>query len=137
MARSGTSYSTRLPSRCFSYLVPEVEAPDVELDRAPIPVKRNALHEELILRNRLLAGVAGLAIAGPAPDSRNAVVRETAIVELLLDEETKRREVHGWRSGWRSGDTKPNSPGSRRQGVKPEGQGEGAQSVSLKEDSVR
>jgi hypothetical protein len=49
-------------------------------------------------------GVAGLAIAGPAPDSRDAVVGEPTIVELALNEEMKKPLVHGWRFGWRSGE---------------------------------
>ena len=125
------------PPWCLSHLVPEVEAPNVELNGGPIPIQRNALHEELVLRDRLLASGARLAIAGPAPDSRDAVVREATILELPLDEETKRQWVHRWRSGWRSGETEPDSPGTRRQRVKPEGHGEGTQSVSLREDSGR
>jgi hypothetical protein len=62
-----TSYSAGLPPWCFSNVVPEGETSDVELNLAPSPVTRNALHEELVLRDRLIAGVAGLTITGPAP----------------------------------------------------------------------
>jgi hypothetical protein len=89
----------RLSPWCFSYLVPEIETFDVELNAGPSHVTRNAFHDELVLGDRLLAGVAGFAIAGTAPDSRYAVVRKTTVVELALNEETKRHWVHGWRSG--------------------------------------
>jgi hypothetical protein len=68
----------------LSYLVPEVEA-EVKLNGAPIVVTRNALHEELVLRYRLLADVA------------------IVVVGLALNEEMKKPLLHGGRSGWRRG----------------------------------
>jgi hypothetical protein len=124
----------RLSPRCLSHLVPEVETGDVELKGTPMAGHLNAFREESP-GDGLLAGVAPNPIAGTAPDVREAAVRETTVVELALNEGTKKHLVHGWHSGWwRSGDTQPNSPGSRRQGVEPEGQGEGTHSLSPDEE---
>jgi hypothetical protein len=54
----------------------------------------NALHHELFLRDARIAGIALFSVAWTAPESRHAVIRQPAIVELTADEETKSFDFH-------------------------------------------
>ena len=73
--------------------VPYVEAADVKLEGASLAV--DTFHDEMSARDRMLTGVAALTIPGPTPDARNAVMRQTAVIELLLDEGAEFVFVHG------------------------------------------
>jgi hypothetical protein len=73
--------------------VPYIEAADVKLEGAALAV--DAFHDEMSARDRMLTGVAALTIPGPAPDARDAVMRQTAVGELLLDAGAELVFVHG------------------------------------------
>jgi hypothetical protein len=44
----------------------------------------NALYHELLLRDARIAGIALFPVAYTTPESRHAVIRQTAFVEFLL-----------------------------------------------------
>jgi hypothetical protein len=71
----------------------------MELQRALRVVGGGAFHHELTPTNDLLAGVAGLAVAGTAPDPRDAVVRQTTIRELLSNEDAQANRFHDGKDG--------------------------------------
>jgi hypothetical protein len=60
----------------------------VQLNR-PATREGDPRHHELSHRNELLAGVAFLPIGWTALRSRDPLVGQTAVLELLLNEETK------------------------------------------------
>ena len=64
-----------------------MEALDVQLKRLPAAGQADAFDQHFILGDDPLAGVAGLFLARAAPDARNAVERERAVLELPADEE--------------------------------------------------
>lgn len=68
--------------------VPDEKTFHVEL-HAAVWIRANTLYDPLLVRNRLLAGVTGLPGARTAPDSRDAIVRKTAISKLFQDDETE------------------------------------------------
>jgi hypothetical protein len=78
----------------LSQFVPEGEATHVESNS--LLADADPLHHNLLLRDRLLAGVARLTVTGPAPDSRDAVSWKATVVELALNETTEERQLfHG------------------------------------------
>src|SRR4030095_6723913 len=81
--------------------IPDVEALDVKLNGLLVGVRRgNALHHQLRLRDARVAGIALFPVAGTTPESRHAVIRETAVIELASDEETKSFGFHWWTPKW-------------------------------------
>ena len=70
-------------------LLPEMEALDVQLERFPTPGQRDALDHPLVLGNDPVAGVALLAVTGPTPHPRNAVVGQRPVLQLLANDELK------------------------------------------------
>jgi hypothetical protein len=72
--------------------VPEEETGNMEVDAAPLRV--TVLDRSLALGHGLLAGVASLPIARPAPIPEDGVVWQTARGELFLDEQTNERLGH-------------------------------------------
>jgi hypothetical protein len=75
--------------------IPDVEAADVELERAPLPIEGDAFDEPLILGDGRFARIARFAVAGTAPDAGDAVVWEPTIGEFGANEETKGFCFHG------------------------------------------
>ena len=77
--------------------VPHVKARDVEVDTgasgAGVPAQ--PLHQHLRLRYDLAAAVARLPVAGTAPHPWNVVMRQTPIGQLVPNQDTKSRVVHG------------------------------------------
>jgi len=82
-----------LPARRGALRVPDGKAFDVKLNTL-VGNRANPLHEELPGTDNFLAGVAPLAIAGATPDTRDAVVRELAVAELVSNDETETVSVH-------------------------------------------
>jgi hypothetical protein len=77
-------------------VIPELKADNVELNGLFVGRRRgDALHHELLLRDRRVTGIAPFAVTWAPPESRHAVIREPAVVELLADEETDRWGFHG------------------------------------------
>ena len=77
-----------------SYRVPKVEAGQMELRRAFAEIRGHVFHHELIPPDRLVAGVAGFAIAGLAPYPRAAVVRQPTIGQFAFDQRPNGPLVH-------------------------------------------
>jgi len=71
-----------------------MEASDVHLQWLLAGHQRDALHDELEVRDRRLAHIAGLPIAGATPDSGNAVERKPPIGELFVDETAEDVRIH-------------------------------------------
>ena len=74
----GTGASVRLPG---------IEAVDVQVKDPPVCV--DALYHELLWYDGGLAAFAGLHIAAATAQPRETVMRESAVGELLSDDETK------------------------------------------------
>src|SRR6185369_16411003 len=73
--------------------VPEMETCDMELDSGSRSVK--VRDHVLFYSHGLLAGVAGLTMARAARVGREGIVRQTAGVELFLNQQPKNRLGHG------------------------------------------
>src|SRR4030095_12075267 len=92
--------------------IPDIKALHVKLSGLLVGVHRgDALYHELLLRDESLAGIAPFSVASTTPESRHAVIRQTAIVELTSDEETK---IFGCHWSPPSGSAAGNTPDSRR-----------------------
>jgi hypothetical protein len=48
---------------------------------------------QLLLRDERVAGIALFPVAGTTPESRHAVIRQAAVIELASDAETKSFDV--------------------------------------------
>jgi hypothetical protein len=72
--------------------VPDEEACDVKPDPASLRVE--PLHHHLGFCHGLSAAVAGLPIARAAPGARDGGVRQAAVGELSLNQETKEGLLH-------------------------------------------
>ena len=94
MARPQPS-ALALRLRLSPLAIPQLEADNVELDGLLVGRRRgDALHHELLLRDRRVTGIAPFVVACAAPESRHAVVREPAVLELLADRGTDRWGFH-------------------------------------------
>jgi hypothetical protein len=67
-------------------LIADTEALDVHLKGLAAALESDPLHENLVLADRGLARVAFLQRPWTAPDSRNVIVWQSAVAELLSDE---------------------------------------------------
>jgi len=85
----------RLLSRSFAgepavfrapLLIPGTEALDVHLKGLAAALESEPLHEDLVLADRGLARVAFLQRSWTAPDSRDVIIWQSAVAELLSDE---------------------------------------------------
>lgn len=120
---------SRLPSRNYSLLVPNLEARDVHLDRRLTVGRRHPLEDELRFGDDLLAAVARLACTGPAPDPGDAVIRKSAISKFVAYEMPERLRVHGGSLSSRGGGNAKLTGVSTPKGVNPKGRGAGPRSV--------
>jgi len=69
--------------RLASLVIPEMEAGNVELNGLLVARRRgDALHHELLLRDKRVTGIAPFVVAWAAPESRHAVIREPAVLQL-------------------------------------------------------
>src|SRR5437899_7466836 len=81
---------------------------------SPAKVHRDPFHQHLVLREDRVATVAPFAVASTTPNLFDAVVRQTPVPDLALDEKTERFLVHSGLAGSSGRERTPNSPGSRR-----------------------
>src|SRR5690349_23664262 len=71
------------------FRLPELKALDVELNRRRAAGCRdNPLHDQLLLRDGLVARVADFPVGRTTPEPRHAVVRQTFVLEFRADEGT-------------------------------------------------
>src|SRR2546428_12461824 len=96
---------------------PRPETSDVQLKGPPAGVHRDPFHNQLVLREDRVAGVARFPVAGTTPNPFDAVMRQAPVLDLASDEETERFLVHGGLAGSSGRKHTPNSPGSRRPGT--------------------
>ena len=75
-------------------MIPDLETSDVQLKGPPAKVHRDSFHQRLVLREDRVATVACLAVASTTPNLFDAVVRQTPVTDLALDENAERFLVH-------------------------------------------
>ena len=75
-------------------MIPDLETSDVQLKGPPAKVHRDPFHQHLVLREDHAAGVARFPVASTTPNLFDAVVRQTPVPDLALDEKTERFLVH-------------------------------------------
>jgi hypothetical protein len=80
-----------LPPLCF----PDLEAGGVKLHGPSACCEGDSLDGHLFSRHGQLAGVARLPVARSTEDSWDAILRKTAILELVGDEDVQSFVVHG------------------------------------------
>ena len=66
----------------------------MHLKGSPAKVQRDAFHQQLVLGEDRVAGVARFAVAWSTPDRSGAVMWQAPVMEFALDEETERFLVH-------------------------------------------
>jgi hypothetical protein len=94
MARPQPS-ALALRLRLAPLVIPELEADNVELNGLLVGRRRgDALQHEFLLRDKRVTGITPFVAAWAAPESRHAVIREPAVLELLADKETDRSGFH-------------------------------------------
>ena len=71
-------------------MIPDLETSDVELKGPPAKVQRDPFHQQLVLREGRVAGVARFAVAWTTPNPSDAVMRQVPVLELAPDEKTER-----------------------------------------------
>jgi hypothetical protein len=74
---------------------PDLEAGGVKLHGPSACCKGDSLDGHLFSRHGQLAGVARRPVARSTEDSRDAILRKTAILELVRDEDVQSFVVHG------------------------------------------
>jgi hypothetical protein len=109
--------------------VPEVEATDVKLHG--LLVCPDALYHELAALNGRVTGEAHLAMAGAAPDLREALLRQASIGELFSNEMTDAFEFQGGPPGNATAANARFTVSQRFASVNPKGQGAGVVSVAV------
>ena len=96
-AAGGVGCATRGQPRCLGgapFVIPDLETSDVQLKGPPAKVHRDPFHQHLVLREDRVAGVARFPVASTTPNLFDAVVRQTPVPDLALDEKTERFLVH-------------------------------------------
>ena len=76
-------------------MIPDLETSDVQLKGPPAKFQRDPFHQQLVLREDRVAGVAFFAVAWTTPNPSDAVMRQAPVSELASDEETEGLWVHG------------------------------------------
>ena len=76
-------------------MIPDLETSDVQLKGSPAKVHRDPFHQHLVLRKDRVATVAPFAVASTTPNLFDAVVRQTPVPDLALDEKAEGFLVHG------------------------------------------
>ena len=71
-------------------MIPDLETSDVQLKGPPAKVQRDTFHQQLVLREDRVAGVARFAVAWTTPNCSDAVIvmRVPRAVRRLLDKAT-------------------------------------------------
>jgi hypothetical protein len=87
--QAGLVYTVPTRSVRAHLVLPHPEASDVKLQEGLACRVGHALHDKLVLRDRLLAGVALLACALSAPSSERRVCGEPPIGDLATDKGQK------------------------------------------------
>jgi hypothetical protein len=72
---------------------------DVKLNGSPTKIQRGPFHQQLVLREDRVAGVARFAVAWTAPNRSDAVMRQAPVLDLVPDETTERFLVHSGLAG--------------------------------------
>jgi hypothetical protein len=94
MARPQPS-ALALRLRLAPLVISEMEADNVELNGLLVGRRRgDALHHEFLIRDNRVTGIAPFVVAWAPPESRHAVIREPAVLELLADKEPDRWGFH-------------------------------------------
>jgi hypothetical protein len=71
------------------FVVPDLETSHVELKGPPAEIQREPFHQQLVLGEDRVAGVARFAVAWSTPDRSDAVMRQATVADLAPDEETE------------------------------------------------
>ena len=95
-------------------MIPELETPDVELKAPPAKSERDSFHQQLLLREGRVAGVARLAIAWTAPNPSHAGMRQAPVLDLASDEKAETFLIDSGLMGTAGRKHAPDSPESRR-----------------------
>jgi len=80
-------------------VIPDLETSDVQLKGPPAKVQRDPFHQQLVLREDRVAGVARFAVAWTTQNPSDAVMRQAPVSEPTQDEKTERFLVHGGLTG--------------------------------------
>jgi hypothetical protein len=67
----------------------------MQLKEFPAKVQCDPFHQQLVLREDRVAGVACFAVAWTSPNPLDAVMRQATVLELVPDEEANRFAFHG------------------------------------------
>jgi hypothetical protein len=95
-----------------SFEIPDLEALDVHPKGPPVKVQRDSFHQQLLLGEDRVAGLARFAVAWSTPD-RSDAVRQATVLEFAPDVEVKSFSVDSGLAG-SAHKRQPDSPGSRR-----------------------
>ena len=74
------------------FVIPHLETSDVQLKGPPAKVQRHPLHQQLVLREDRVAGVARFAVAWTTPHPFEAVMRQAPVLQL--------RRIRRRRASW-------------------------------------
>src|SRR5438132_6184393 len=96
------------------FVIPDLETADVQQKGPSAKVQRDPFHQQLVLREDRVAGVARFAAAWTTRKPSDTVMWQAPVPDLALDEKTERFLVHSGLAGSGGRERTPNSPGSRR-----------------------
>ena len=82
------------------FVVPKLETSDVELKAPPAKSQRDSFHQQLLLREDRVAGVARLAVAWTAPNPSDAGMRQAPVLDLASDQKAERFRFHSGLVQW-------------------------------------
>ena len=113
----GSVSGVRLERSSF-FEIPDLETLDVHPKGPFAKAQRDSFHQQLVLGEDCVAGVARFAVAWSTPDRSDAVMRQATALELATDEEVESFLVDSGLAG-QPHTRQPDSPGSRRRSVNP------------------
>src|SRR5437870_2223359 len=113
------------------FVIPDLETSDVQQKGPSAKVQRDPFHQQLVLREDRVAGVARFAAAWTTPKPSDTVMWQAPVPDLALDEKTERFLVHGGLPGSNRPRTSARLTGvSTPGGVYPKGQGAGRSTLA-------
>jgi len=80
-------------------VIPDLETADVQQKGPSAKVQRDPFHQQLVLREDRVAGVARFAAAWTTPKPSDTVMWQAPVPDLALDEKTERFLVHSGLAG--------------------------------------
>jgi len=81
------------------FLIPNLEALDVEMKGPPAGRQCHPLHHQLLFRKDRFAGVARFSVAWTTPHPCDAVMWKATVPDLVVDESTEGLLIHGGLAG--------------------------------------